>query len=397
MKYRLGVIGVGTAGIVSLSKTIQLLSNQWDIISIYDPNQKILGIGESTNPNFLGNIQLGLNFNLVDDLDKLDGTFKFGTKYINWRETDWVNPLFGSGQAIHFNNFKLKEFAFERMAEMWPEKFKTMEGKVESVKSTFTKAIVIIDGREEEFDYVIDCRGFPDDYTDYVISECSPVNHALIHSVEPYTDEPYTQHIATPNGWTFGIPLTNRHTYGYMFNDTITTKEEAIADMRTMFPDVSDNPVEYTFKSYYAKKVLDGRVLKNGNRALFFEPLGASSIYMYVEILEMFTAHLRHMATANPYSVGKDVNSTYLNIVHELEELFAFFYHGGSTFNTPFWNFAQNRALQQLRSTPSFENRIAENRKYHAMGVPYESPGWFYHPANLRIIDEKLNYNYFKS
>ena len=395
-KKRLGVIGVGTAGIASISHIIPWLGNIWDVVSIYDPSTPILGIGESTNPNFISTLENGTGFNLTTDLDQIDGTLKFGTKYINWREYDWVNPLFGAGHALHFNNFKLKEFAFERFKKLWPEKFKVLEGKVTDVTNEFQCVHVIVDNTVEKFDYVIDCRGFPSDYTSYNISDCSPLNRCFVYSMPPHIADQFlcTEHIATKHGWTFGIPLTTRHTYGYLFNDSISTEEQVLDDMSTMFSTnvTKDDLKEYKFKSYYTKKVLDKRILKNGNRALFFEPLSASSIFCYIEIAELFLHHLNKQEKYNEMFV----NTEFTKLAKSLEDMLSFLYHGGTNFDTEFWKYAKDKANVRLNNSKEFANTITEYKQMHKNGTSLTGRSWFFTPHNLRVIDEKMNYNYFK-
>jgi tryptophan halogenase len=394
MKKRIAVVGAGTAGIISLFEILPHVTNNWDVVSVYDPSKPILGIGESTNPNFTMSIQDATRFTL-DDLAALDGTIKFGTKYKRWRKNDFVNPLFGIGYAIHFNNFKLKDFAFERFKKYWPEKFKEMHGDVTDVIPGKTFAQIIIDGRTEQFDYIIDCRGFPSDFKDYRMSNCSPVNHCIVYSVPPENQEPYTDHIAMDHGWMFGIPLQSRSTYGYLFNDTKSTREEVISDMSAYLGTtlISDKIIEYQFKSYYANKVYEGRVLKNGNRALFLEPLSATSIFVYIQTIKSFTDHL-----ALPASFPEQgINDAFTSNIESLEDMLSFFYHGGSELDTEFWRHAKDLGQSRLKNSKVLEYVIQEFKNMDSMGLSHKGPKWFFTPVTLRIVDEKMGYNYFKS
>lgn len=398
-KKRLGVIGVGSAGLISLCSTIQQLDNTWEIVSIYDPSIDILGIGESTNPNFLSVLQTGINFLIPDDLEKLDSTLKWGTKYHNWRTNSWVNPLFGSGVAIHFNNFKLKELVFDRLKSIYPTKFIVIEGKVTSLVSDKNTATVTVNDINEKFDWVIDCRGFPDNYDEYVISDCSPVNHCFVYDVLPFDNSQVTDHYATEHGWTFGIPLSSRYTYGYLFNNTINTIDEAIVGFENLIKEKINisKLKEYKFRSYYAKKVLDNRILKNGNRALFFEPLSASSIYVYVAILEVFVQHITHVVSQNPFDTGISVNKVFRRMFIELEDMLSFLYHGGSIYRTEFWNYAAEKGKHRLRNSEVFQKLVPEYLENYKKGRYSEGTSWYFMPHNLRIIDKKMGYNYFNT
>lgn len=397
MKKRLGVIGAGSAGVLSLCSMVQSLSNDWEIVSIFDPKKEILGIGESTNPNFLTVLQSGIDFLVTEDLEKLDGTIKWGTNYQYWRRDKWLNPLFGSGYAIHFNNFKLKEFVFSRITEKYGSKFKIIEGEVESLTSTFTHATVKVNGNNEIFDWIIDCRGFPEDYTDYVISDCSPVNHCLVYSVPPFNNGQVTDHFATKHGWTFGIPLTNRYTYGYLFNNNINTKEEAMQG----FEELINSPInrselkEYKFTPYYAKKIIDKRILKNGNRALFFEPLSASSIFIYTLILEVFLDHLEVQSTTNPFADGSNTNKLCIKMINDLEDIISFLYHGGSIYDTEFWRYASDKGKSRLQKSEVFHKILPEYIENYKKGLYNKGSSWYFTVHSLRVIDKKMGYNYF--
>ena len=71
---KLAVIGVGSAGILSLCHFLSNMDETWEITSIHNPSKKIQGIGESSNPAFLNALERGLGFEVVKDLDKLNGT-----------------------------------------------------------------------------------------------------------------------------------------------------------------------------------------------------------------------------------------------------------------------------------------------------------------------------------
>jgi len=392
MKKRIAVVGAGTAGIISLFEILPHVTNNWEVYCVYDPNKPILGIGESTNPNFTMSIQEATRFTL-DDMNELDGTIKFGTQYKRWRKNDFVNPLFGVGYAIHFNNFKLKDFAFKRFYKYWSKKFKEMHGTVTDVIPGKTSAQIVIDGRTEQFDYVIDCRGFPSDFSDYKMSDCSPVNHCIVYSVPPENQEPYTDHIAMNHGWMFGIPLQSRSTYGYLFNDTKASREDVISEMGEYLgtPLVPENTVEYQFRSYYAKQVYSGRVLKNGNRALFLEPLSATSIFMYIQTVKSFTDHLALPGTFSEHGINEAFDAN----VESLEDMLSFFYHGGSELDTEFWRHAKALGQHRLKNSEVLKYIKEEFKKYDEIGLTHKGPKWFFTPVTLRIVDEKMGYNYF--
>ena len=179
-----------------------------------------------------------------------------------------------------------------------------------------------------------------------------------------------------------------------MFNDTISTEQQALDDLSNLVKiklektDVND----YKFKSYYANKILDKRILKNGNRALFFEPLSASSIYLYVEICELFLHHLNKNEKYNE----SFLNISFNGLAQSLENMLAFLYHGGSTFDTEFWQYAKEKGLARINNSKTFKLLVEQYRSMTANGTPLTGEQWFFTPGNLRIIDQNMGYNYFE-
>jgi len=212
---RVAVIGLGSAGVQTLCHYLTWSRNAV-ITSIHAPQVPIVGIGESTNSTFIDVIEQGMDFQLYDSLANgdMDCTLKLGTQYVNWRNDTFTNPLLGGNAAIHFNTFAMQDFALPKLRKRWKEKFQEING-VATIKENHNVVVVDVDGVDYEFDYVVDCRGWPTDYTDYTLTT-QPVNHCLVHNVLEGADWKATKHIATRDGWTFAIPLTTRTSYGYL-------------------------------------------------------------------------------------------------------------------------------------------------------------------------------------
>jgi Tryptophan halogenase len=390
-KNRLAVIGLGTAGIQAISHFLAYLDDQFEVVSISDPSIPILGIGESTNPSFIYAMEMGAGFNLHDELSvpELDSTVKFGTHYEQWRDHNFISPLLGAGAAIHLNTFKLKDYALPRFREKWGLKFQEIRGKVESIKGSSTHAEVTIDGEVHSFYAVMDCRGFPENYDNYEVLT-NPTNHGLIHNVKEGSNPLHTKHIATQDGWMFVVPLRTRTSYGYMFNDTITPVDVAKANFSKQIGvpmDDLDN-IEYSFKSFYAKEVVKNRIINNGNRAAFFEPMFANSLFLYDKV-NRITFDLI-MGRINE----DEANNRFRTVASQVHDMIALFYHGGSIFNTPFWSQAKKDMTQTVKKSPHFLKTQLEFAAANEVGG-YNNIEWVYQEMNLRIIDDNFGYGYF--
>lgn len=391
MQKKLAVIGGGTAGILSVTHFCTWLDNSWEVVSIHNPDKKILGIGESTNGGFVSLLQYGLDFapGSPEDMARLDATLKYGSMFKQWRKEPFLNPLLDGNTAIHFNNYKFREYAYERLPKLWPKKFRLIEGDVKSIKNYPDRVTLTIDDKDHDFDYVIDCMGFPEDYTGYTMSDCTLINHCLIHNVKDYEFEPYTDHIATKNGWMFGVPLAERKTYGYMFNDTITSKEEALEDMKEFFKADAIDGREYFFKCYYAKELVNGRIGRNGNKAIFFEPLVANSIFLYIHSARVFFDYMMGNFDA------RAANASFVKGVQDLEDLISHYYSGGSTFQSKFWELASRAAKERLERRQPYQELMETYRRLHKQGILHTGPTYGLSPHNWKIIDKGLGYGNF--
>jgi hypothetical protein len=397
-KKKVAVIGTGSGGIQTLAHFLTWLDGLiFEVVSIQDPNIPILGIGESTNPTFIEALQYGINFDITEDLDTLDGTYKFGTRFEKWRYHDFTNPLITGNIAIHFDTYRLKDFALPRLRSIWKEKFSEVVGTVDGYEEKEDYVSVMIDGCEHQFDYLIDCRGFPKSYDDYMILPYQTVNHALVHNVKEQDNQlswKYTMHRATKDGWMFGVPLQSRKSYGYMFNKDITPIDQAKKNFSEEIGVPVDQlqNIEYSFCAYRAKQIASNRVFMNGCRAVFFEPLFANSLWLYKEInIGIFKI------------ITENVDSKYVdkmikeNIISSVAEMIAYMYHGGSTYETDFWNEVVKPTTKVVENSDSFyrvknKMRFMNNRNF------YEPFSFVFDEKNLKTIDSDTHfqYNYFQ-
>jgi hypothetical protein len=391
MKRKLAVIGTGSAGIQSLCHFLYWLPNGWEVTLIHDPKIPTQGIGESSNGSFPVTISLGLDFQL-SDLEKIDGTHKFGTKYKNWRKNDFIGPLVVGTHAIHFNTHKFKEFAIPRFHEVWKDKFKEIQGNVSKILNEKDNVKLIIGEDVHTFEYVINSTGFPKDFTNYNTYDDHPVNHCLVHNIEgDYSSIPYTGHTATIDGWMFEVPLSTRMSYGYLFNNKMVSIEDAkrnFANQINVNVEELQN-IEYNFKSYINKNIIDGRVMNGGNKSYFLEPLFANSLMTYNNIDRTFYDYI-----ANKIS-EKDANLKCIkNCEHILSTIY-FHYHGGSNLDTPFWNYAKTFKEKWINSELfQIIKQISEVNNKNGTEILKLNVG-AYNWYNFKKFDSILEYDYF--
>lgn len=397
MKRKIAIIGAGSAGVLTAAHLCTWLDNSWEIWAVHNPERKILGIGESTNGSFISVLERGTNFSvaLPDDLASLDATIKYGSQFINWREHRWVNPLLSGNIAIHFNNRRFKDFVFQRLSEIWTDQFRVVEADVQEVQNYADHVTLSTDRGLYDFDFVVDCTGTPASFDGYTMSDCSLVDRCRIHKIESYDYQPFTDHIATRDGWMFGVPLKSGKTYGYLYNHAITEAAAAEEELKRVLGvarlDAGDYDALFSFRCYYANQVISGRVCKNGNKALFFEPLLANSMFLYV-----FVARLVYDHVVGGQDAGR-CNNLFTKSAQEVEDVISYYYKGGSNFETEFWKASVERATARLERRPEFFeylNKLAELKKNGVMhtGAPYA-----FSPHTWQVVDAQLGYDSFAS
>ena len=402
MKYKIAVVGAGSAGIQSACNLLYKLDSRWEVHVIHNPAIPTLGHIESTNPGFVSALAFGANFDVLKDAELIDSKLKFGTQYKKWRDYTFVNPLVTGIAAMNFDTKLMHEFVFPRMKEAWDFKFQEIHGNVDEINDLLNYATVVVDHVVHRYDFVIDCRGFsnPDQNPDDIVVLDHVVNRCIVHMKNESTDCNYTNHHATPDGWMWEIPLLTRTNFGYLFNDKITDVETAKINFSKEIgiPVEELDTKEYKFPSRYNKKIFGNRVIKNGLGAAFFEPMFSNALWLYDNIDTHIVNYLHNHNSIDEIKSAQEINeynSKALRNMKEVEDMLYFCYHGGSTHDTPFWTHAKKYCTEKLQLSDNLKRvkpilrDMTKNK--HRVGDAV----WFYGPFNLIKIDKNFGYNYF--
>jgi len=356
----IAIVGQGTAGIMSLCHF--LYYSDFNVTSYYSPNKKSLGIGESTNSSFVNLLQKSIDFDLINDLSQLDGTIKLGTVYKNWREQTINNPLLDGSVAMHFDTNLLADFVIDKLKYIYGERLTVIEEEVD------------VSNIKNKYDFVINCTGFPKDFDKYQIVNL-PINSCVVKNIDIAGDWNYTGHRAEKNGWVFEIPLTTRQSYGYLYNDTLNTEQEILSELN-----IQEASAVYKFQPYYKKHILEDNVFFNGNAAIFYEPMAATSLWMYDNV-----NRIAHDYMHGIYS-EQQANTVFQLTSVDTENIIKMFYYGGSNYDSDFWSLAVDYSQSTLKNHPMFIN--LQNKEIPEEGWVFNK--WFLH----RVAD---NFGYYKS
>ena len=233
---------------------------------IYNPETLPERVGQATVIDAPSLLWAATDFNWYDN--PIHATLKSGILYEGWGKlNDKIYHSFPADKmAMHYCPWEMQNLVLNS------GHFKVTEGEVNP--------------HEVDADYIFDCRGKPDDFSEYEDLK-NPINTCIL--AEPNwntTKALWSRHVASPDGWTFVIPTfssspSHKYCVGYCYNSNITSKENAENNFLNMF-DVNVTK-HVKFKNYIAKSPLvDGRIFKNGNRLFFLEPLESSSTQTYI-------------------------------------------------------------------------------------------------------------------
>ena len=293
---------------------------------IYNPETSVEVVGQATVIDVPSLLWAATDFNWYNN--NINATFKSGILYEGWGKiNDKVfHPFPADKMAMHYCPWEMQNLVLNS------GHFKVTEGEVHPY--------------QVDADYIFDCRGKPEDFSDYEDLK-NPINACIL--AEPNWDTTkalWSRHVATPDGWTFVIPThssspSHKYCVGYCYNSNITSKENAENNFLNMF-DVNVTK-HVNFKNYVAKNaVVDNRIFKNGNRLFFLEPMESSSSQAYISWVRMVFDYIFNNKDFNP-------NASVINYIKQLQNFVLWHYQYGSKYDTPFWDHAKTFTIDDPR------------------------------------------------
>jgi hypothetical protein len=336
-KEKIAVIGKGTAGSQAVIHFARFFPN-FEIDWYFDPEKPAQSVGEGSTLQLPTNLFNNLGFS-HESLKKVNGSLKTGIYKKNWGNEneeffhDFPPPQVG----YHFSATELQKYIEEKIVE--------------------TNNIVQIIPKEVDYNnvdatFVFNASGRPSNFDDFHLSEYIPVNSAYVTQCYwPSARFQHTLAIAGKHGWVFGIPLQNRLSIGYMYNNQISSVEDLQDELSEIFQEYSVEPSDktnsLTFKNYYRKNNYEngGHLIHSGNASFFLEPLEATSIGVMDRIQR---AAFDIWTNKKSFS---QANDEYLDLLHEIEFIIMMHYAAGSRFKTDFWEFAKDRGIKKIENS----------------------------------------------
>ena len=345
---KITILGRGNAGCLTALHYGYYTRNIKNIFIelIHDPDTSPEKVGQATllDPPELLWKAFGINW--YDN--PINATPKFGILYENWGKKEgksMTSPFPFNRVGLHYAPAKLQEFILKSGY------FSVQEKHIENIEQI-------------DSDYIFDCRGKPSDNWDDYEELINPLNAVLLaQGKSKECDINWTRAVATPDGWTFVIPNTTQTTsYGYLYNDKITSTKEASANFKKLFSlakqgiYLNEEVDNLKFKNYVAKRaIIDDRIILGGNRLFFLEPLESTAIEAY-----LFTARRTFDWIINNITTPDLLNQELLKYTHQIQNFIMWHYMYGSKYDTPFWKAAGKLKFKD----PLFDEILTYSKKF---------------------------------
>jgi len=376
------VIGRGTAAIVT---SLQLIRYGHKVSIFYDPFLKPINVGESSTPIFVNLIEDVLDIKKSDLVDIGIFSDKIGINFVDWgKGNQFYHNFFTGDIAAHFQTEAFNQYIHQLLQER--NLIEYYPHKVNDIKFENEKAVL---DNKFSFDFVVSCTGWADDDCDDTIIES--VNSVVLFrkNYEQYCKE-HTLHLATEDGWQFGIPFPKENIFkcGYLFNNNFISEKEVIDKID------GEHYQSFTWQAKSSKTMIKNDFhATNGNRLFFFEPLEALTLHYFVECGRLICDYLDSRCDIN-----KDrINSLYERAMYENQMTLAYVYHFGTVHNSKYWKHIKEKSIQLLNGShwgtgDRFERKIEVDKKHNLNPDDSLSKIGIFEWQDLSIIHSGMKY-----
>lgn len=358
---KIGIIGSGAgAAAIMLKLCREIKGNHLPITvtCIHNPTIPAFGMGEVCPPPVVFEMKRFISFHMITTGKDINATPKAGNVF-EWEDESNESFSFTAKElSIHIDSYAFSKYVLRELVEQHSNIFTEAIDDVQNVLQT-QDGVRVTGANTYDFDYLIDCTGFPTreelNSGAYSRPQFETVNSVMaINDFNPYT-ESYTTNTFHKNGWMFGIPLGDRKTFGYLYNNTITSDQEASDHFKKLVPHVNGAIFRRSWEHYYRKKAIEGRIAYMGNKLFFIEPMHGLSLLVHDRMSSLFINSLLYNE-----DVAGPINSAYLMWMRQMWDVTIMPYAGDCVMDSPFWNYINQRSIDGLRGSSVFCNWVAD-------------------------------------
>ena len=391
------VLGAGSAGLIA-AISIKRKIPQLNVLVVRSPAIGVIGVGESTTPNFPRHLfdYLGISRKRFYELAK--PTWKLGIKFL-WGERGRFDYTFNQQLDSHyadlpkptgyycyddFDNASLpgalmhQDMAFPRQPDGSPdihgwhafhienklfvrileevareEGVQVTDGEVTGSErgDTGITAVHLEDGRRLTADLFIDASGFRSELLGKALQEpfisfnkslfC---DRAVIGGWERGPDEPilpYTTAETMNSGWAWRIDHEQLINRGYVYCSEHISDDDAAEEFYRKNPKIKSDPQIVKFRSGFYQRQWVDNVVGFGNSGGFVEPLESTAIMILCSHVQTLVEFLLHSSLEPTPTMRRLYNDLTAGTWQDIRDFLAIHYKFNGMLDTPFWQRAR--------------------------------------------------------
>jgi tryptophan halogenase len=445
-KFSIGIIGSGTAGLIS-ALMLRRAFPRAEITILSSSKIGIVGVGEGSTEHWKQFMQV-CDIPLADLLSKTAATHKYGIRFEGWSNAfpDYFHSVTGdenvfawghyatymgileSGRSItsqtssagliqdkvqrhnlhnnvnqfHFDTFKLNAFFIELC---FSRAIKMVDGEVEDClvepeHGTITE-VKTTDGLTLQADFWVDASGF----SRTLISKISDANwvsfseYLLCDSAIafPTASDPsgkiksYTRARAASAGWIWEIPTQERRGNGYVYSSGFISDEKAISEAADMVGVEPTSPRVFKFDPGYLEQQWVKNCVAVGLASGFVEPLEATSIGSTIQQIKLLIPYLATYDKVHTAS-QKHYNKTISIMMDNILSMIRLHYYTDKT-NSEFWVASKNAKVNDslAEMLELWQERPPTRNDYsHIHGEMFLGPHMFHVAQGQGVLNEAV-------
>ncbi len=398
------VAGGGTAGWMAAASLAKLLGRTIEVVLVESDDIPTVGVGEATIPTLIQLHEL-LGINEQEFVSKVNGTFKLGISFENWRDVneDYIHSFGFTGKdcwAAGFQHFWLKgqklglakefgqycgelvaaqqnkfaitpkqglNYAYHIDAGLYAQFLrelaeehgaKRVEGKIVDVNlnpdTGFIESVGLESAQIVDGDFFIDCSGFRGllieqalhtGYEDW--SHWLPMDSAVAVQTESLTEPiPYTRSIARDSGWQWRIPLQSRVGNGLVFCSRYLSDEDG---KKLLMDNIEGAPINeprvLKFQTGTRRKHWNKNCVAMGLSSGFIEPLESTSIHLIQRSITRLMQMFPYDGIREPDV--HEFNSQMASEIENIRDFIILHYNVTNRSDTPFWRFCKSMDIPE--------------------------------------------------
>ena len=327
---------------------------------------------------------------------------------------------FLSPTDFNFNNFanqSISDFSIHFDAKLFVKYLRKVgesrgitrkEGVVNNILSDEDGYINILQTDKENIlcDFVFDCTGFKrliignfykSQWDSY--SKILPANKALPFFLPMEKNiPPYTEAIAMKYGWMWKIPLQDRYGCGYVFDDNFISVDDAKKEIEDFIGNDINSTKTFNFNPGCYKEIWIKNCIAIGLSASFIEPLEATSIWQFSNVLQNFFSLYNSINIKNQKTIDR-FNKKYL-LETECVVNFLYLHYITDKKETDFWkNFLKNTETpEQINYILSIikERPIQDEIDFTIPRKMFPVASYYYIMVGNNLLDKNLLNSYTK-